>query len=146
MEPTNQDNSINAFKEARKLLNERRSNFLRKETNEIRKKLYEKEAVYNFLKEKEQKGRLTNRENRLLKKIDRYLKNFKNNLEKLQKYQYIITYGLDYLFNELDEVDYYEPKEVNSAFNGNYVLYESRGEKDNKLAIYEYFDIIKPRM
>ena len=44
-------NNINAFKEARKLLNERRSNLLRKETNEIRKKLHKKEAVYNFLKE-----------------------------------------------------------------------------------------------
>ena len=33
------NNNINAFKEARKLLNERRSNLLRKETNEIRKKL-----------------------------------------------------------------------------------------------------------
>ena len=48
MEPASQDNSINAFKEARKLLNERRSNLLRQETNEIRKKLHKKEAVYNF--------------------------------------------------------------------------------------------------
>ena len=38
MEPTSQDNSINAFKEVRKFLNERRSNLLCKETNEIRKK------------------------------------------------------------------------------------------------------------
>ena len=53
-------------------------------------------------------------------------------------------YGLDYLFNEFDEVDYYEPKEVKSAFNGSYVLYESKGDKDNKSAIYEYFDIIRP--
>ena len=34
------------------LFNEHRSNLFCKETNEIRKKLYEKEAVYNFLKEK----------------------------------------------------------------------------------------------
>ena len=142
MEPASQDNSINAFKEARKLLNECRSNLLRKETNEIRKKLYKKEAVYNFLKEKEQEGSLTNRQKRVLKNIDRYLKNFKKDLEKLQKYS--ITYGLDYLFNELDEVDYYEPKEVKSAFNGSYILYESKGDKDNKLALYEYFDIIRP--
>ena len=47
------NNDINAFQEPRKLLNDRRSNLLRKETNEIRKKLYKKEAVYNFLKEKE---------------------------------------------------------------------------------------------
>ena len=40
---TNSD--INAFQEARMLLNERRSNLFRKETNEIRKKLYKKEAV-----------------------------------------------------------------------------------------------------
>ena len=94
-------NYINAFKEARKLLNECTSNLLRKETNEIRKKLHKKEAVYNFLKEEEQKGSLTNKEKKVLKNIDKYLKNFKKDLEKLQKYQHNITYGLDYLFNEL---------------------------------------------
>ena len=61
MEPATINNSLNVFKEARKLLNERSSNLLRKETNEIRKKLYKKEVVYNFLKEKEQKGSLTNK-------------------------------------------------------------------------------------
>ena len=30
------------------------------------------------------------------------------------------------------------------AFDGSYVLYESRGDKDSKLAIYEYFHIIRP--
>ena len=108
----------------------------------LEKQLRKKEAVYNFSKRKEQEGSLTNRQKRVLKNIDRYLKNFKKDLEKLQKYS--ITYGLDYLFNELDEVDYYEPKEVNSAFNGSYILYESKGDKDNKLALYEYFDIIRP--
>ena len=144
MEPTSQNSGINAIKEARKLFNERRSNLSRRETNEIRKKLHRKEAVFNLLKKKEQKGSLTNREKRVLKNIDRYLKNFKKYLEKLQKYQYNITYGLDYLFNGLDEGDYYEPREVKSAFDGSYMLYESRGDKDSKLAIYEYFDIIRP--
>ena len=60
----NEDNEthINAFQEARTLFNERRSNLSLKETNEIRKKLYKKEAVYNFLKDKEQNGSLTNEE------------------------------------------------------------------------------------
>ena len=80
----------------------------------------------------------------MLKNIDRYFKNFEKYLEKLQKYQYNITYGLDYLFNELDEGDYYEPREVKSAFDGSYMLYESSGDKDSKLSIYEYFDIIRP--
>ena len=78
----------------------------------------------------------------MLKNIERYLKNLKKDLKKLQKYG--ITYGLDYLFNELDEGDYYEPREVKSAFDGSYMLYESSGDKDFKLAIYEHFDIIRP--
>ena len=36
---------IMIFKEARKLLNEHRSNLLLKRTNEIRKKLYKKEVI-----------------------------------------------------------------------------------------------------
>ena len=56
----------------------------------------------------------------MLKNIDKYLKNLKKDLEKLQKYS--ITYGLDYLFNELDEGDYYEPREVKSAFDGSYKI------------------------
>ena len=51
-----------------------RKNFLRKETNEIRKKLYKKEAVYNFLKEKEQEGSLTIRQKRVLKNNDSILR------------------------------------------------------------------------
>ena len=144
MEPTSQDISINAFKEARKLFNERRGNLLLEETNEIRKKLYKKEAVYNVLKEKEQEGSLTNKQKNVLKNIVRYLKNFKKDLDKLQKYQCNIIYDLGYLFNEFNEEDYYKPTEVKSAFDGSYMLYESKGDKDNKLALYEYFDIIKP--
>ena len=79
----------------------------------------------------------------MIKNIGRYLKNFKNYLEKLQKYQDNISYGLDHLFNE---EDYYKPTEVKSAFVGNYVLYESRGDKDGKLSLYEYFDKIKPHL
>ena len=52
-EPTTSNNDINAFKEARKLFYKRRSNLLRKETKRIRNGLYKKEAIYNFLKEKD---------------------------------------------------------------------------------------------
>ena len=142
-EPARKNNDVNAFQEGRKLLNERRSNLSHKKTNEIRKKLYEKEAIYNFLKEKEQNGSLTNEGKKVLKRINRYLKNFKNDLDKLQKYQYNITYGLDKLFNRLNEDDYYKPAEVKTAFNGSYVLYESKGDEDSKLSIDKYLDIIR---
>ena len=67
-----------------------------------------------------------------------------NDLKNLYKYQDNITYGLDYLFNELNGEDYYEPKEIKSAFDASYMLYESRRDKDNKSALHEYFDIIRP--
>ena len=134
------------LKEARKLFNELRSNLSPEETKRIRKELHKKETVYNFLKKEEQEGSLTNIQKNVLKNIGRYLKNFKKDLEKLQKYQYNITYGLDYLFNEVNEEDYYKPTETKSAFDGNYVAYESRGDKDGKLALYECFEKIKPHL
>ena len=87
---------------------------------------------------------MTNDEKKKLKKINRYLKNFKEDLEKLQKYQHNTTYGLDYLFDELNEEDYYKPTEVKRAFDGSYRLYESKGDNDSKLNINKYFDKIKP--
>ena len=53
-------------------------------------------------------------------------------------------YGLYYLFNEVNEKDYYEPKEIKSAFDGSYISYESRGDKNTKLALRKYFDKIRP--
>ena len=78
MEPTRKDNSINAFKETENLFNERKSNLSCDETNEIRKKLHKKEAIYNFLKEIERKSCLTDRKKNYLKNFKNNLKNYKN--------------------------------------------------------------------
>ena len=48
----------------------------------------------------------------MLKNIGKYLKKINVDLKKLNKYQDNTTYGLDYLFNEFNEEDYYEPKEL----------------------------------
>ena len=142
MEPTSQNN-INAIKKVRKLFNDVRNNLFNEETKRIRKELHKKEADYTFLKGKEQEGTITNKQKNVLKNINRYLTKLNSDLRKLRKYQDNITYGLDYLFNEVNEEDYYEPKEIRSAFDGSYTLYESRGDKDNMLAIYECFDKTK---
>ena len=81
MESTRQNNNINAINNARMLLNELRSNLSREETKRIRDKLYKKEAIYNFLKEKD-----SNKEKKVLKNIDRYLKNISMHLKNLKKH------------------------------------------------------------
>ena len=112
--------------------------------NRIRKKLYKKEVIHAFLKDKERNDNLTDSEKKPLKKTDKYLNNFERELDRLQKNQYSITYGLDKIDNEQDNLDYYMSKEVKSAFDGSYVLYESNGDKDAKLSIDEYFNIVRP--
>ena len=74
----------NVIKEARELFDKLRSNLSREEINRIRKELYKKETVYNFLKEKDG---LTDEEKIVLKNIGKYLKKLNNDLKKLQKYQ-----------------------------------------------------------
>ena len=100
MESTTINNNINTKKEVRKLLNEIRSNLSREEINKIREKLYKNEATYDSLKEKEQKGSLTNEEKKVLKNIDVYLKNISMHHKNLKKHFEKYQYGLDYLFNE----------------------------------------------
>ena len=102
----------NGTKEVKELFNEIRGSLSREETKGIRKELYKKEVVYNFLKEKEQEGSLTNKQKNVLKNIGKYLKKLNNDLKKLQEYQDNTTYGLDYLFNEVNEEDFYKPTEV----------------------------------
>ena len=104
MESKTTNNNINAIKEVRKLFNEVRSNLSREETKRIREN-YEKEAVYNFLKEKEQEGSLTNRQKNVLRNVQRYLQNISTHLKNLKEHFKKYQYGIDYLFNEHNEED-----------------------------------------
>ena len=40
--------------------------------------------------------------------------------------------------------NYYKPIKTKSAFNGNYIEYESKGDKKRNLLPKEYLDIIRP--
>ena len=136
MEPTTM---YNAIKKIRELFNELRSNLSGEEINIIRNELYKKESVFNFLKEK---NGLTDKKKIVLENIGKYLKKITNDLKTLYKYQDNVMYGLDYLFN--GKKDYHEPKEIKSAFDGSFILYDSKGDKDAKLALWEYFNKIIP--
>ena len=48
------------------------------------------------------------------------------------------------LFDLSVDEDYYKPIITKSAFNNNYIQYESRGNKDKSLTVNEYLDIVRP--
>ena len=125
MEPTSQNNNINAIKEVRKLFNDVRNNLSHEETKRIRKKLRRIEAVYSVLKEKEQKGSLTSRQKNMLWNDERYLKNISKHLKNLKKHFKKYQYGIDYLFNEHNEEDYTSNNDIN-AFNEVRKLFNER--------------------
>ena len=137
------DNSNTEIGETKKLFHDLRNNFLREEIKKHREKFHKKERVYNHLKEIEQKDSLITKEKRELKNIIKYFKKLKEDLNKIKKYQYNITRDVRYLFNEISE-DYYKPIEIKSAFEGNYIEYESRGDNDDNLSLEKYLNIIRP--
>ena len=47
------------------------------------------------------------------------------------------------LFDEIDK-NYYEPVIIKSSFKNNYIVYQSRGDKEKTLSPEEYLDMIRP--
>ena len=76
-----------AIKETRELFNELRSNLSGEETKRIRNELYKKEAIYNFLEEKDG---LTDKEKIVLKNIGKYLKKLNNDLKNYKNIKIIL--------------------------------------------------------
>ena len=105
----------------------------------IKKELYEIENKRNLSDEEKEK-------------IYDNLVELVNKLNKKEKYRYHDRDDLDYhgirdienLFDADNNEDYYKPILVKSSFKENYKYYESRGDKDKKLSIEQYLDMIKP--
>ena len=79
-------------------------------------------------------------ERRVFKRIPKFFKKLHTDLLKRDNHQKNYLYGIDRLF---DEDIYYKPFEVKSAFNGNYVLYESNGDEIRYLSVLEYLSKIR---
>ena len=134
METDNTETKISSIKE---LFNNIRDALSRDQIDQIRTNIFKKERVYDFLTKKD---KITRKQTKVLDKIFAYFNKLHDDLLKQNKYQ-DNPYGLDLTFNK---DDYYKPTEVKSAFDGNYVLYASTGDKDGLLYIFEYLEKIKP--
>ena len=126
-----QQNTKQKIKAIKKLFENTRDTFSRDKINEIRTNLYKKELIYDFLKKK---PKLKGNERRVFNNIVKYFDGLYSDLSKENKYRENFLYGLEQLFNE----------DLKNAFNGNYVLYESKGDEYRSLSVLQYLLDIKP--
>ena len=116
---------------------ELRHKFSKSKINEIRRNLYEIENEKNLFAPK-------------IKEIKINLIELEENLFKPKKYydyddtEYKGIRDIKYLFDFSIDEDYYKPIITNSAFNNNYILYGSKGNKNKILTINEYHDMTRP--
>ena len=142
---------ITDIKETRKLFNELRNSFSREEIKDIRGKLHKNEAIYNILKEKEQKTGLTKKEKNVLERIDEYFNKLSNDLSSLKRNRDSIIYDkeykgiedIEYLCNIINDEDYYGQIKIKHTFDDSYIEYESKRDKYNNLSLEEYLNIIR---
>ena len=112
----------------KKEFNESRHNFSKSKINEIRKNVYEIENEKSLFESK-------------LKEIERNLTELEENLSKTKTYydyddiEYRGTRNVKDLFDLPIDEDYYKPIITRSAFNNNYIQYESKGDKGKNLSI-----------
>ena len=149
------ENNNTEIQKTKKLFNKLRNNFSKEEINKIRKKFHIKENNNKYLKKLEKKDSLTEQEEKnimILQKPKKYFEKLKEDLNKLKRYQFNIIDNIgykglkeiEYLFNKISEDDYYEPIETSADFDGKYIAYECRGDRDNNLSLEEYLNIIRP--
>ena len=114
-----------------------RYKFSKLKIKEIRKNLYEIENEKNFSESK-------------IKEIEKKFTELEENLSKIKKYydyddnEYRGIRNVRDLFYLLIAQDYHKPIIVKNAFDGNYIQYESKGDKGKNLSIKRYLKMIKP--
>ena len=134
-ETTKTSLSKKKIKGIRKDFNKLRDRFLKPKLKEIKRNLYEIENEKNLSKSE-------------IKEIEKNFIELEESLFKLNKYyDYDIEYkgirDVENLFNQSTEEDYYKPMKTKSAFNGNCIEHQSKGNKDKYLSPEEYFDMIR---
>ena len=124
--------SKSRIEKIRKKINDSRHKFSKPKIKEIRRNLYELENEKNLS--------LPN-----IKEIGKILITLEENLLKTKKYYDHDEYkGISNLFDLSVDEDCYKPIITNSAFEGNYIQYESKGNKEKILTISEYLHMIRP--
>ena len=121
----------------RKEFNESRYKFSKLKIKEIRENLYKIENEKNLSESK-------------IQEIKKNITELEENLSKTKRYydyddrEYKGIRNVRYLFDLSIDEDYYEPIIVKTAFDGNYIQYESKGDKGKNLSIIRNRKMIQP--
>ena len=133
-----------------------KTNFSKARTEEIRKEFNESRYKFSKLKIKEIRKNLYEIENEKkpceskIKEIERNPTELEENLFKTKKYydyddiEYRGIRNARDLFDLSIDEGYYKLIIVKSAFDGNYIQYESKGGKGKNLSIKKYLNTTKP--
>ena len=134
------------FKKIRKDFNNSRDRFSKPQRKEIRKNLYDIKNFKNLSTKLHSKQKIKEIEVNL-SKLEERLSNFKK-YRSQDDFKYRNIGDIRNLFNgvALNGIDenYYKPIRTKSAFNGNYIEYESKEYKDKNWSPKEYLDMIRP--
>ena len=132
----NDNRHNNEISDIRRIINRLRDIRRKRDRMEIEDKLYKIEHQRNISEEEEKK-----RNDEYLRELVRIL----NNKEKHgsydhNHYDYHGIADIPILFGETIKEDYYKPIFVNSSHKGNYKHYESNGNIEKKLSVYQYLN------
>ena len=141
---------LSALKKSEKNFDKTRIEEIRTKFNDSRHKLFKSKInkIRKYFYEIENKKDLSASR---IKEIKENLLELEMTISKTKKY-YGTEYDTEYsgirdvknLFDLSIDEDYYKPIISKSAFNNNYIQYESKGNKDKILTISEYLDMIRP--
>ena len=129
--------SKKTIRQNRKDFNKSRYKFSKSKIKEMRKNLYNIKNPKNLFESK-------------IKEIGKNLFKLEESLSKPKKChdydnaEYVGIRDVGNVFSQSTDKDYYKPVKTKSAFNGNYIKYESNVDKDKNLSLKKHLSMIRP--
>ena len=127
----------NEISDIRRILNRLRDKLAKKYRKEIKDKLYKLEYQRNISEAEREKN------DEYLRKLVRILNDKEEySLYDRDDFDYYGIRDIENLFDEASEGDYYKPIFVKSSHKGNYKHYQSNGDIEKRLSVYQYLNKI----
>ena len=129
----------NPYNDIKRIINRLRDIIPKKDRKEIKDKLYKIEHQRNISEAEKEEN------DEYLRKLVRILNDKEeHSLYDRDDFDYYGIRDIENLFDEASEEDYYKPIFVKSSHKGNYKYYESNGDIEKKLSVYQYLNKIRP--